>query len=149
MGCSPVQILRALAQIEIDQVDRVHLFDLIIAHSLLHIRHHQTGGRIQHTLEIFDLVVELNFDDDLLTEARLAQQIDPIDLVVFGFGDRFGFEQGVDPDVAPKQRAEEPLKNRVGGLVLEQALDGPVETDERALWLGHEGIHTSSATFAT
>ena len=34
--------------------------------------------------------VELNFDDDLLTEARLAQQIDPIDLVVFGLGDRFG-----------------------------------------------------------
>ena len=114
VGCAPVQILRALAQIEIDQVDRVDLFDPLIAHSLFHIRHHQPGACIEHPLEIVDLAVELNFDDDVLIEARLTQQIDPIGLVVLGFGYRFGFEQGVDPDVAPKQHAQESLKNRAG-----------------------------------
>ena len=119
----------ALPQVEIDDVDRVHLLDVIVVLATVNILRHQFGGTEQNALEVGILRLALHLDEQQLAGCVLGQDIHTVAFAVLAVLVAFALQQTVNLDVVIQQCGEKALQHSEVGLVAQQALQCPVETD--------------------
>ena len=81
-GLSVIEIIGALAELEIEDVDAEHLFDVFIVHPASHVLRDGLGHPIEHALQIVDLAYLLDFNQDDLALGVPGLDIDAVVLVI-------------------------------------------------------------------
>ena len=122
--------VRAVAQIEIHDVHAVYLPDMLVPFPAVDVFRHELRRAEQHPLEIGELRVVLHLDDEQLATVVFRQQVHTVLLVVFVLLVALALQQFLYLDRLVQQRGEQPLQHAEVGLVAQQALHRPIETDK-------------------
>ena len=118
----------AIAQREIDDINRVNLFHMTIVLPSLDILRHQFGSPKQHPLEVSILAIVLNLYQKQMPLIVLGQNVHAVVLIVLLFLVALTLQQFLDTDGLAQQRREESLQHSEVGLVAQQTLHGPVKS---------------------
>ena len=87
------------------------------------------GHAVEDTLQVIQLPRVLYLDDDDLALAVAGLDIHPVELVTLRELVALALQQFHDGDGLTQEHGEETLQHAEVGLLAQQALDGPVETD--------------------
>ena len=122
-----VEVVGALTEVEVEYVDGIDFFDLIVFAAYLDVLGDGFGNAIEHTLQIVELARELHLHDDDFALAVGGFYVDAVELGVALFLIAFAFEQFDDGDFfAQKHRHQAPEHGKVC-LVAQHSLHCPVE----------------------
>ena len=93
------------------------------------------GHTVEDAFEIMYFAGVLDFDDDDFVFAVLCFDVDTVELVVGTLLIPFAFEDFKDSDLFPEHDGQETVEHTEVGLLAQQALDCPIETDIPVLQL--------------
>ena len=124
-----VNIILTLAEVEIDDVDRVYLSYFIVFITKSDIVGYSFRHTIQHALEISQFTRVLNFYDKQFVTVVLSKNINTVELVVLVFLITLAFKKLLYRHLLTKQRCEQSFYHLMISLVAQHALHGPVESN--------------------
>ena len=124
-----VQIVAPHAQVEIQDADGIHFLDLAIRVAQVDVLRDGLGHAVEDTLQVIQLPRVLYLDDDDLALAVAGLDIHPVELVTLRELVALALQQFHDGDGLTQEHGEETFQHAEVGLLAQQALDGPVETD--------------------
>jgi len=128
-GAAPVHIILALAQVEVNDIDRYHLLGVGVGLARVHAFVQYLGRVVGHAVEMVDLVGVLDLADDEFLFGVLGQDVHPVELVVRGLAVVLTLQDFLDLGVIKEQLAQKALHYHEVSFVAEEFFDGPVETD--------------------
>ena len=126
--------VRAIAEIEVDDVDAVNLAHVLVAFAPVDVFGDEFGGAEEHPLEIGKLRLVLHFDEEELPRFVFSEHVHAVLLVVDALLVALALQQLLDFDGLAEQRGDESLKHAIVGLVAQEALHGPVKSDILSLY---------------
>ena len=123
-----VQVIVALANVEIENADGVYLLHLGVKFSQLDMLRDGLGNAEEDALQIVYLARVLHLDDNdfILTVARL--DVHTVELIVFTLLVALAFQYLDNADRLAQQHGEEAFEHAEVGFVAQQALHRPVKT---------------------
>ena len=125
-----VEVVVAHAEVEVEDVDGEDLLDVLVVLAGGDVLGDGLGGGVEDTFEEVEVIGLLDLDEDDLAEAVLGLDVDAVELVLFVLLVALAFEEFGDGDVLAEDGGDEPLEDGEVGLVAEDVLGGPVETDD-------------------
>lgn len=130
LALTVVEVVVADAEVEIEDVDGEDLLDVLVVKARGNMLGDGLGGAVEDAFEEVEVVGLLYFDEDDLAEGVLGLDIDAVELVVLVAFVALAFEYFGDGDVLVEDGGDESLQDGEVGLVAEDVLGGPVETDD-------------------
>ncbi len=106
-----IDVVGALAEVEIDDVDGIDPLDLGIGPALLDVLGDELRGPIDHALEVVHLRLVLDLDEHELPLGGLGQQVHPVVLVVARLLVALALEDADDGDLEAKELGQEALED--------------------------------------
>lgn len=137
VGASVVEVVLALTEVEVEDADGVDLLDVVVALPASDMLGDGLGDAVEDAFEVVSFAVVLDFDEDDLVLAVAGLDVDAVGLVVLVDAVAFAFEDFEDSDGLAQQDGEEAFEDGEVGLLVQEALDGPVEADVAVGFLGH------------
>ena len=124
----------ALAKVEVHNINRVYLFDILIVLPSVDIVGDKLRGPEEHSLEIGKLWLALHFNQYQFPLPVFSQKVYTVILGLIAFLVAFTLQKAVYLHVELQQRCEEALKHAKIGLVAQDTLQCPVETDKSSFF---------------
>ena len=123
-----IEVVAALAQIEVDNADGVHLLDLLERAAQLDVLRDGLGRAVENALQIVELARQLYLDDEYLATVVLGFDVYTVELVVGSVLIALALQQLHNVDGLAQQDGHQTLKHAEVGLVAKHAFHGPVES---------------------
>ena len=130
LGLAVIDIILAVAEVKIDEVDRVDFPDLLIQLAFLEVIDNELGGGKKRAVEVVPFGIVLQFHDNELVRRGLHQHIQAVALEFFGRHVAFAFQQLPHRQIVAEQGRQKALQNFKIRLVPEHFFHRPVEADE-------------------
>ena len=125
-----VDVVLALSQFEIDDVDGVELAHLVVVIAQVDVLRDGLGHPVEHPVEVVQLVIVLHLDDEQAAQAVLDQHVGAVELVGRVLLVAFALQETDNAQVLAQQGGEETFQHDVIALVAQQAFHRPVESDQ-------------------
>ena len=134
-GLAVVEIVVALAKIEIDDVDGINLFHLIILVAYLDMFGDSLRHTVEHTLEIVQLSRELHLDDNNFTFRVFRLDVNTVELRIFSILISLTFKQFGYFNLLTEKHRHQSFQHCEVCLVAQHSLHCPVKSYVLVLYL--------------
>lgn len=126
--CLPVvDIILALPQLEIDDVDGIQLAYPVVVIPKVDVLRDGLGDSVEHPVEIVQFMVILHLNDEQTALTVLRQHVRTVELIVGVFLIAFAFQKTDNTHILTQQSGQETLQHDVVALISEQAFHRPVK----------------------
>ena len=123
-----IEVVGTLAQVEVDNADRVHLLHLVVLVAQSHMLRDGLGNAVENALQIVELTRLLNLHQDNLALRVPGFDVDAVELVVLSFLIAFALKQLHNGHLLVEQHRHQPFQHRKVGLVAQHAFRRPVKS---------------------
>ena len=137
-----VEVVIALAHVEVEDVDTEHLLHLGVAITAADVFGNGLCHTVDHALQVIELARLLNLNKDNLALRVLGLDIYAVILVILSLLVRLGVQQLHDGHFLLHQHRDQSLENGKVSLITKHVLRSPVESDVSVL------SHNSCGLFA-
>ena len=124
-----IDVVAALTQVEIDDVDGEHLLHLLVLVARLHVVGDDLRRAVQHTIQVAVLPFVLHLDNHLPPVSILTHDVDTVVLVRSVSLIPLAFQEMENLNILLQEYRQKSLQHNVVGLVAQQAFHRPVESD--------------------
>ena len=125
-----VNIVIALAEVKIYNIDRIDLANFVISLSKADVLGDGFGDAIGHAMEIIQFTVVLYFEQHKYATVILGEEVDTVKFVVGSLLIPFAFQYVFYMNFAAKNDSKQTFKHYVVGFVAQDAFDGPVKPNK-------------------
>ena len=127
-GLSVIEIVASLAEVEIEDVDGIDLFHLVVFVAYLNMLGNRLGNTVEHALQVVQLSCELNLNDDDFFLAVLCLDVYTVELGISCLLVALALQQFRDDNLLAQQYGDEPFQYCKVSLVAQHALHCPVKS---------------------
>ena len=127
-GLSVIEVVTALSEVEIEDVDGVDLLHLVVLVANLDVLGDGLGNSVEHTLQVVQLTSELNLNDDDFSLAVPCLDVHSVELGVARLLVALALQQLIDDNLFAEQHRDESFQHCKVGFVAQHALHSPVKS---------------------
>ena len=124
-----IEIVAALTQVEIENVDGIHLLHLVVFVANLDVLCDGLRYSIEHTSQVIELTCQLDLHDDDVTTLVFRLYIDPIELVHSTFLITFTLQDLGNCHLFSRKDRDQSLQHGEVGLVTQHTLHRPIKSN--------------------